>query len=154
MQPNAIRTCLWYDNDGHEAAEFYVSLLPDSEIRGRFAPDPTKPPLIVEFTLMGAPYQILNGGPQFPHTEAASICITTEDQAETDRIWAAILAAGGTEVQCGWIRDRWGLSWQIVPAEAVTLMSRGNAGAQAAMAAMMQMVKIDVAAMRAAAEAA
>ncbi|MGR3322456.1 MAG: VOC family protein [Pseudooceanicola sp.] len=148
----SVRTCLWFDGTGLEAAEFYTGLLPDSRIEGSFRPDPSKPPLTVEFTLAGTPYQALNGGPKFPFTEAASISVTTPDQAETDRLWDALTADGGAEVQCGWLRDRWGLSWQIVPREAIALLSRGDAGAQAAMDALMQMVRIDVAALRRAAD--
>ncbi len=101
--------------------------------------------LTVEFTLAGAPYMGLNGGPQFPFTEAVSFQIYCEDQAEVDRLWAA-LADGGTEVACGWIKDRWGLSWQIVPTRLIEFLNdTDRKRAQRAQEAMMKMVKIDLA---------
>jgi len=145
-----VRTCLWYDGNGQEAAEFYVSLLPGSEIESINKPNPEAPPLIVNFTLCGAPYQALNGGPQFTHSEAASISVLTEDQAETDRLWAA-LCEGGAEVQCGWLKDRFGLSWQIVP-EALPrlLLQEDRQAADRVMQAMLQMKKIDISGLEAA----
>jgi predicted 3-demethylubiquinone-9 3-methyltransferase (glyoxalase superfamily) len=104
--------------------------------------------LTVEFTLAGTPYQALNGGPHFQLDEAVSISVRTEDQAETDQLWDALLADGGSESQCGWLKDRFGLSWQIVPERAVELLS-GPDGPKA-FAALMQMVKIDVAGLEAA----
>ena len=110
-----VRTCLWFDSRGEEAARFYVSLLPDSRIETVSRPDPDGPALTVDFTLAGAPYQVLNGGPMYPQTPAASISVLTKDQAETDALWSALLADGGKAGQCGWLTDRFGVSWQIVP---------------------------------------
>ena len=148
-----VRTCLWYNGDGEEAAKFYVSLLPGSEIESTFSPDPEKPPLVIDFTLCGVPYQALNGGPRYTHSAAASISVLTADQAETDRLWDALTADGGKPVQCGWLTDRFGLSWQIVPRRLPELLSDPDPERSArAMQAMMQMVKIDIAALEAAAE--
>ena len=102
-----VRTCLWFDGNGEEAAQFYVSLLPDSLIENVVHPKPDQPPLVVEFKLAGAPMMILNGGPQFTHSEAASISVLTKDQAETDRLWDALTAGGGTQSMCGWLKDRY-----------------------------------------------
>lgn len=149
----SVRTCLWYDGDGEEAARFYVSLLPDSRIESAFAPDPSKPPLVIDFTLCGTPYQALNGGPKYTHTAAASISVMTADQAETDRLWEALTANGGAPVQCGWLTDRFGLSWQIVPKRLPELLADPDPEKSSrVMQAMMQMVKIDVAALETAAE--
>lgn len=146
-----VRTCLWFGGNGMQAAEFYVSLLPDSRIESTFTPAPDAPPLVIDFTLGGTPYQILNADPRHPHTEAASISVTTADQAETDRIWDALVADGGQPVACGWCKDRFGLFWQIVPEPFMRLMSspdREKGGR--AMAAMMKMVKLDIATLQAA----
>lgn len=146
-----VRTCLWFAEGGLEAAEFYVTLLPGSGITGTMRQDPDGPPLTVDFTLAGTPYQILNGGPHFTLSPAASIVVLTEDQAETDRLWSALTAGGGVESRCGWLGDRFGVSWQIVPREAVTLLSADDrAAAGRAFAALMEMGKIDIAALRAA----
>lgn len=146
-----VKTCLWFDTQGEEAARFYVSLLPDSRIDSVFRPTPDGPPLVVEFTLAGTPYLVLNGGPQFRHTEAASISVRTKDQAETDRLWAALTADGGEENRCGWLKDRFGLSWQIVPEAFPRLLSDPDrAAADRAMQAMMKMIKLDIAALEAA----
>lgn len=152
-----VRTCLWFDDEGLDAAEFYCSLLPDSRIEhvsrypeGQGMAEAGKV-LTVEFTLAGTPYQALNGGPHFQLDEAVSISVRTQDQAETDRLWEALLTDGGSESQCGWLKDRFGLSWQIVPERAVELLS-GPDG-QKAFAALMQMVKIDVAGLEAACKA-
>lgn len=150
-----VRTCLWFDDKALPAAEFYCSLLPDSRIDnvGRYpdGQDMMEPGkvLMVEFTLGGTPYQGLNGGPHFTLDEAVSISVSTEDQAETDRLWSALIADGGAESQCGWLKDRFGLSWQIVPKRSVELLT----GPQAAKVwpALMQMRKIDIAALEAAA---
>lgn len=146
-----VRTCLWFDGVGEDAANLYVSLLPDSRIEDEFRPHPNSPPLIVNFTLAGAPYQALNGGAQFTHSEAASISVLTRDQEETDRMWAALTADGGAESQCGWLKDRFGMSWQIVP-EALPRMltDPDRAAADRAMQAMLAMRKIDIAALEAA----
>ncbi len=142
-----LRTCLWFDQNGHEAATFYVSLLPDSRIETTVQPDPAEPPLVVEFRLSGAPYMILNGGPMFRHSEAASISVLTEDQPETDRLWAALTADGGAPGQCGWLKDRFGVSWQVVPTSFVEMMKAGEAngpGYERAFKAMLEMKKLDV----------
>lgn len=151
MEFNAkVRTCLWFDNQGYEAARFYVSLLPGSCIENIVRPDPDSPPLVVEFMLSGTPYMVLNGGPRFTHSEAASISVLTDDQDETDRLWDTLLA-GGEEGQCGWLRDRYGVSWQIVPETLPRLLSDPDREAAArAMEAMMRMGKIDIAALEAA----
>ena len=159
MPPTArVRTCLWFDDQALPAAEFYCSLLPDSRIEhightpeGQEAAEPGRV-LTVDFTLAGTPYQALNGGPHFKLDEAVSISVLTEDQAETDRLWGALVADGGAESQCGWLKDRFGLSWQINPERAIELLS----GARAAEVwpVFMRMKKTDVAALEAAAEGA
>lgn len=153
-----IVPCLWFDGNAEEAAEFYVSLLPDSHI-DRILKSPADTPsglagtvLTVEFTLAGRQYVGLNGGPQFPFTEAVSFQIHCDDQPEVDRLWAAI-AEGGSEVACGWVQDRWGLSWQIVPKRLIELLNDPDtARARRVQEAMMQMVKIDIAAIERAAD--
>ncbi len=114
----SVRTCLWFDGRIEEAARFYVDLIPDSAIEsqvdypeGHTFPGGMSGPLIVDLTIGGAPFQLLTGGPQFPQTEAASIVVTVDDQAEVDRIWDALTADGGAEAPCGWCRDRFGVSW-------------------------------------------
>ena len=158
-----IVPCIWYDlGQARQAAEFYVSLgLPDSRIeRVQLSPadNPSSPEgaeLVVEFTLAGRRYLGLNGGPQFPQSEAVSFMILTDDQAETDRLWNAILGAGGQESMCGWCKDRWGVSWQITPRRLMAFYDEPNpARARAAFEAMMKMRKIDIAALEAAADAA
>ena len=146
-----VRTCLWFDNQGEEAARFYVSLLPDSYIESASYPVPDHPALVVEFTLAGAPYMILNGGPMFQHTPASSISVLTKDQPETDRLWNALLDGGGKESMCGWLIDRFGVSWQIIPdVLPKMMMADDKAAAGRARDAMMQMHKIDIAALEAA----
>src|SRR5688572_12534223 len=147
-----ITPCLWYDGDAEEAANFYVSLLPDSRIDNIMrspADNPSGPEgsvLLVEFTLAGQKYAGLNGGPLFKFTEAVSFMIMTEDQAETDRLWNALTANGGEESMCGWLKDRWGLSWQITPRRLLQLNSDPDRDkARRAMQAMMKMKKIDIA---------
>ncbi|GAB4393464.1 MAG: VOC family protein [Kiloniellaceae bacterium] len=146
-----LRTCLGFNGNGHEAAEFYVSLLPDSFIESAFTPQENAPPLVIEFTLAGAPYMILNAGPKFVPSPAASISVLTKDQAETDRLWEALTADGGEEGHCAWLTDRYGVFWQIVPEILPTLFSADDkAAAGRAFQAMMQMRKIDIAAVQAA----
>jgi len=146
-----LRTCLWFNTEGEEAAKFYVSLLPDSRIESVVRPDPDGPALVVEFTLAGAPYMVLNGGPQFEHSPAMSISVLTKDQAETDRLWAALTADGGSEGHCAWLTDRYGVSWQIVPEALPRLLgSEDRAGATRAREAMMKMARIDIAGLEAA----
>ena len=146
-----VSTCLWCDGTAEQAAEFYVSLIPDSKVLNVFRPVPGGPALIVEFTLAGTPYQCLNGGPQFTHSEAASISVMTKDQEETDRLWIALTADGGADGRCGWVKDRFGLSWQIVPEALTRLLSdKDREAAGRAMQAMMGMRKIDIAKLEAA----
>ena len=156
MKP--ITPCLWFAGDAEEAANFYVSLLPDSRIDEVFrspAETPSGPAgsvLTVEFTLNGRPFLALNGDEGAEYTHAVSFQIHTRDQAETDRVWSAFLSNGGKEVQCGWITDRWGLSWQIVPGRLMELLKDPDSDrARRAMEAMMAMVKIDIAALEKAA---
>lgn len=153
-----IVPCLWFNGDAEEAAKFYVSLLPDSRI-DRILKSPADTPsgpagmvLTVEFTFAGMQYMGLNGGSQFPFTEAVSFQVYCDDQPEVDRLWAAI-AEGGAEIACGWIKDRWGLPWQIVPTRMIELLNDPDtARAQRAQKAMMHMVKIDIATIERAAD--
>ena len=146
-----VRTCLWFDSRGEEAARFYVSLLPDSRIETVSRPDPDGPALTVDFTLAGAPYQVLNGGPMYPQTPAASISVLTKDQAETDALWSALVADGGDAGQCGWLTDRFGVSWQIVPEPLLEMLGAPDrAAAERAKQAMLKMGKIEIAALEAA----
>jgi predicted 3-demethylubiquinone-9 3-methyltransferase (glyoxalase superfamily) len=156
-----ITPTLWYDGTAEEAAGFYVGLLPDSGIEqvNRAPVDTPSGPagsvLTVVFRLAGQRFCALNGGPQFPHSEAVSFMIETEDQAETDRLWDAITADGGQAGPCGWAKDRWGVSWQITPRRLLDLIVDPDAArAAAAAAAMMAMGKIDIAALEAAADGA
>lgn len=153
-----ISTCLWYARDAEAAANFYVSLLPNSRIdRIHLAPNDypggkAGDTLLVEFTLAGHAMEGLNGGEGVPHSNAASISIECEDQAEVDRLWAALTADGGKESQCGWLNDRWGVPWQVVPAVMMRLLSDPDpARARRAFDAMSAMVKIDAAALERAA---
>lgn len=143
-----VRTCLWFDSNGHEAARYYVSLLPDSRIESEWRGDP---PLVVTFTLAGAPMMILNGGPHYKLNPAASISVLTKDQAETDRLWTALLAGGGEESMCGWLVDRYGVSWQITPEVLMRMqVSEDQIAAERARQAMYKMRKIDIATLDAA----
>jgi predicted 3-demethylubiquinone-9 3-methyltransferase (glyoxalase superfamily) len=151
----SITPSLWFDGRAEEAAAFYVSIFPDSRIDG-ISRSPADNPstkagdvLLVSFTLAGQRFVGINGGPQFPFTEAVSFEIDCEDQAEVDRYWAALVEGGGEHGQCGWLRDRFGLSWQVVPAEmAAYLGGPDAAGAARAMEAMLRMQKLDVAKLR------
>ncbi len=146
-----VRTCLWFDDQGHEAAEFYVSLLPGSAIESVFRRGDDAPPLVVDFHLSGTPYQALNGGPHFKHSPAASIVVMTKDQPETDRLWTALTANGGEESRCGWLVDRYGVSWQIVPEVTLRMIQDPDReAAQRAWDAMLTMNRLDIAAMEAA----
>ena len=149
--------CLWFDRNAEEAARFYAATFPDSAVGavhrapGDYPDGKQGDVLTVEFTVLGIPCLGLNGGPQFPHTEAFSFHVATDDQEETDRLWNAIVENGGQESSCGWCKDRWGLSWQITPrvlTEAFTGSDR--VAAKRAFDAMMQMRKIDMAAIEAA----
>ncbi len=148
-----ITPCLWFDGNGLEAAEFYVSLFPDSRIH-HVSPGPDGSPLMIEFTLMGRPFQALNGGPHFTFNEAVSLVIPCDGQADVDRYWAA-LTEGGEESMCGWLKDRFGLSWQVVPNELGDILGDADPERAArATQAMLQMRKLDLEALRAAADAA
>lgn len=146
-----VRTCLWFQAGGVKAAEFYVSLLPDSRIDGVFEHGHPADPMVVEFTLAGAPMMILTGGPMYKLTPAASISVLTKDQAETDRLWAALLEGGGQESMCGWLEDKYGVAWQVVPEILPKLICDADQEAgRRAQQAMMQMRKIDIAGIKAA----
>jgi predicted 3-demethylubiquinone-9 3-methyltransferase (glyoxalase superfamily) len=148
--------CIWYEKDAHAAAEFYAATFPDSKVTGiqkapsDFPDGKEGDVLIVEFTVCGIPCIGLNGGPTFKQSEAFSFQIATEDQEETDRYWNAIVGNGGQESQCGWCKDKWGVSWQITPKTLIEAMAAGGAEAKRAFDAMMPMKKIDVAAIEAA----
>jgi predicted 3-demethylubiquinone-9 3-methyltransferase (glyoxalase superfamily) len=147
-----ITPCLWFDGNAEEAANFYVSLFRDSRI-DKVARSPADNPstpagavLVVEFTLAGRSFQGLNGGPQFRFTEAVSFSITCADQAEVDRYWDALTDNGGQPGPCGWVKDRFGLSWQIVPEALPRLLDGPDpAGAKRTMERMLKMGKLDVA---------
>lgn len=146
-----VRTCLWFDGTGEEAADLYVSLLPDSVITSPSRREPGRPAQVVELSLCGTPYMFLNGGPHYVLSPAASIAVRTADQAETDRLWCALVADGGQESRCGWLVDRFGVSWQIVPDALPRLLGDEDRDAAGrAMQAMMKMTKIDIAALEAA----
>jgi len=145
--------CLWYDGAAEEAARFYAETFPDSSVDavhrapGDYPSGKEGDVITVEFTVMGIPCLGLNGGPAFPHTEAFSFQVATDDQAETDRYWNAIVGNGGQESACGWCKDRWGLNWQITPRVlSEGIASPDRAAAKRVFEAMMGMRKIDVAA--------
>jgi predicted 3-demethylubiquinone-9 3-methyltransferase (glyoxalase superfamily) len=148
--------CLWYEGGAEEAARFYAETFPDTKVGtvhrapGDYPDGKQGDALMVEFSVMGLPCIGLNGGPQFKHTEAFSFQVQTEDQAETDRYWHAITSNGGEESQCGWCKDRWGISWQITPKALTQGMSAGGEASARVFQAMMGMKKIDVAAIEAA----
>ena len=149
--------CLWYDRDALEAATFYAATFPDSTVGaihrapGDFPSGKEGDVLTVDFTVFGMPCMGLNGGPAFKHSEAFSFQVATDDQEETDRYWNAIVGNGGQESECGWCKDKWGLSWQITPRVlTVAFNSPDRAVAKRAFDAMMTMRKIDVATIEAA----
>ena len=150
-----ISPCLWFDGEAEEAAKFYVSLLPDSRI-DKIQKNPVDGPagkagtvLVVQFTLAGQEYLALNGGMRVEYTHAVSFKIDCKDQAEVDRLWDALSSNGGSVERCGWLRDRYGLYWQIVPSILPELLGGPDrAGAQRAMQAMLKMVKLDIAELR------
>ena len=153
-----IQPCLWFNKNAEEAARFYAETFPDSRIdKIQRAPDDypngkAGDVLVVEATILGAPFILLNGGPEFTFDEAVSFQVSTDNQEETDRYWNAIVKNGGEESVCGWCKDRFGLSWQITPKRLTDLMSEGGERAKRAFDAMMQMKKIDIAALDAAVE--
>jgi predicted 3-demethylubiquinone-9 3-methyltransferase (glyoxalase superfamily) len=155
MIPKNI-VCLWFDKDAEDAARFYASVFPDTEVTSVHRAPSDYPGgkkgdvLTVTFTVMGIPCVGLNGGPIFPHSEAFSFQVATDTQEETDRYWNAIVGNGGEESQCGWCRDRWGLSWQITPRVLVESMLEGGDVARRVFEAMMPMKKIDIATIEAA----
>jgi len=153
-----ITPVLWFDMQGEEAANFYVSLLPDSRIDNVIRAPSDNPSgkegyaMVVDFTLAGQKFSALNGGPHFTPNEAVSFMISTEDQAETDRLWDAIVGHGGQESMCGWCKDKWGFSWQITPKRLMQLMTDPDPDrARRASQAMLKMHRIDIAAIEAAA---
>ena len=149
MNKNTI--CIWYDKDAEEAANFYADTFPDSEVTalrrapGDYPSGKQGDVLTVEFTVAGIPCIGLNGGPVFKQSEAFSFQIATEDQEETDRLWNAIVDNGGQESECGWCKDKWGVSWQITPRTLIEAMAAGVDEAKRAFDAMMKMRKLDVA---------
>lgn len=153
-----VKTCLWFDRDAADAARFYVSLLPGSRIE-HIQRSPADWPggtagdaIVVDFILAGQHYQALNGGTPADYGTSASISLTCPDDAEVDRLWAALLDAGGTAIMCGWLRDRWGVPWQIIPEILPRLLADPRPGVAArAFAAMTAMVKLDGAAIERAA---
>lgn len=154
MAKNTI--CIWFDHDAEDAAHFYAATFPDSSV-GAVIPAPGDYPdgkagdtIVVEFVVAGVSCIGLNGGPHFKHSEAFSFQIATEDQAETDRYWNAIVGNGGQESDCGWCKDKWGVSWQITPRVLTEALATGGDTARRAFGAMMSMKKIDVAAIEAA----
>ncbi|HKJ50025.1 MAG TPA: VOC family protein [Gammaproteobacteria bacterium] len=156
-KPAKNSVCLWYDGGAEDAANFYAATFPDSAVGtvyrapGDFPSGNKGDVLTVEFSVMGIPCLGLNGGPMFKHCEAFSFQVATADQAETDRYWDAIVGNGGEESQCGWCKDRWGISWQITPiALSSAIADPDPAAAGRAFAAMMEMGKIDIAAIEAA----
>ncbi|MFK0166459.1 VOC family protein [Rhizobium sp. NPDC090279] len=154
MAKNAI--CLWYDKDAEAAAKFYVETFPDSAMGaiirapGNYPEGKQGDVLVVEFTVAGVSCVGLNGGPVFKHNEAFSFQIYTADQEETDRYWNAIVGNGGQESECGWCKDKWGVSWQITPRTLMEALRAGGGEAKRAFDAMMTMQKIDVARIEAA----
>ena len=152
MTSNKLTTVLWFDGDAREAAKFYARTFPDSHV-GSTMNSPTDTPsgpagqeLLIEFTVCGQSFAGLNGGSNFKPNESVSFMIVTEDQAETDRYWNAIVGNGGQESMCGWCKDKWGFSWQITPRALLEATSNPDqATAKRAMEAMMTMHKIDIA---------
>jgi predicted 3-demethylubiquinone-9 3-methyltransferase (glyoxalase superfamily) len=155
-----ITPCLWFDGNAEEAANFYVSLFADAKITqttpyGEDSPGPAGEVMLVFFTLEGQEFTAVNGGPQFPFTEAVSFQVSCRDQDEVDRFWSRLTADGGEESQCGWLKDRFGLSWQIIPERMGELLSDPDPGrSYRAMQAMLKMTKIDLKVMEDAANAA
>ena len=151
-----ITSCLWFNTQGEDAANFYVSVFPNSRIvnvsrYGEAGPRPAGSVMVVDFELDGRPFMALNGGPDFTFDEAVSFVIDCDDQAEVDRYWDALIEGGGEAGPCGWLKDRFGLSWQVVPKQLYEVLEGPDRdGAQRAMEAMLQMSKLDVAQLEAA----
>jgi predicted 3-demethylubiquinone-9 3-methyltransferase (glyoxalase superfamily) len=149
--PQKITPFLWFNQEAEEAANFYISLFKDSKILsvaryGDAGPGPKGTAMVVEFQLAGQKFQALNGGPHFKFTEAISLMVDCESQEEVDMLWSKLTANGGQEGQCGWLKDRYGLSWQIVPARFIQLMKdKDPKRTQRVMQAMMTMKKFDIA---------
>ena len=156
MEISKNTICIWYDKDAEAAARFYAATFPDSCVTAVHLAPLDYPSgkagdvLTVNFSVCGIPCLGLNGGPAIKHSEAFSFQITTEDQAETDRYWTAIVGNGGAESYCGWCKDKWGINWQITPRTLSEALAVGGNEAKRAFAAMMDMGKIDVAAIDAA----
>ncbi len=158
MTDSTGQICLWFENDAEAAARFYAATFPNSAV-GKIHKSPADnpsakqgEPLVVDFTVLGINVMGLNGGPHFKQSEAFSFVVVTEDQAETDRYWNAIVDNGGAESMCGWCKDKWGVSWQITPRILAEAMASADpARAKRIFEAMMTMKKIDVAALEAAA---
>ena len=153
-----LQPCLWYVGDAEAAARFYAETFPDSRV-GDILRAPSDFPagkagdvLTVDVVILGTPFVLLNGGPVFTHSEAVSFQVATDDQAETDRYWNAIVDGGGQASVCGWCKDRWGVSWQITPRRLTGYMKAGGETAKRAFQAMMTMRKIDIAALEKAVE--
>ena len=148
-----LQPCLWFDKNAEEAARFYAATFPDTRVDrinhapGDYPSGRKGDVLTVEMTILGMPFLLLNGGPLFHFNESVSFQVATEDQQETDRYWKAILDGGGQESACGWCKDRFGLSWQITPKRLTQLITAGGETAKRAFEAMMEMRKIDIAAL-------
>lgn len=153
---HSIRTVLWFNDRGREAAAFYCRLIPNSHVTSSYAsnnggPDGDMHFEVIDFTLNGMPYQILQAGPMFPLSECVLVMVETPDQAETDRLWDALVEGGGSHGPCGWLKDRFGLSWQIVPADVLQWMTQADKTLAArALASVMTMGRIDIATVKAA----
>jgi predicted 3-demethylubiquinone-9 3-methyltransferase (glyoxalase superfamily) len=155
LKSSKIKPFLWFDGQAEEAAKFYTSVFEDSGIVqvARYpagSPGPEGAVMLVAFRIAGQDFLALNGGPQFPHTEAVSFVVECADQAEIDAYWDKLTSGGGKPVQCGWLKDRFGLSWQVVPRDVGKYYLDPKVGARV-MQAVMKMVKLDIAAMEAAA---
>ena len=156
MSAAKVTLCPWFDGDAEEAANFYAATFPDSSVGsvmrapGDYPAGKQGDALTVMFTVLGIDCMGLNGGPGRPHSEAFSFQVSTDSQEETDRYWDAIVGNGGAESECGWCKDKWGLSWQITPKALTDGMAAGGAVSQRVFAAMMTMQKIDIAAIEAA----
>jgi predicted 3-demethylubiquinone-9 3-methyltransferase (glyoxalase superfamily) len=146
-----IQPCLWFDNNAEDAAHFYANTFPDSRVDaihrapGDYPSGKKGDVLMVNVTILGMPFLLMNGGPAFTFDEAVSFQVATEDQEETDRYWNAIVNGGGKVSACGWCKDRFGLSWQITPKRLTELLTAGGETASRAFTAMMDMTKIDIA---------